>query len=298
MQQQNSKVTWAQAVRDVLNTAMNRGQLPLLFILLCCFLVLYRLPEEQLSLLVFKIMQGLKDGYLVGYALVVVILVIWYWDSRRIRRKYAELSTQYTKLQQKHTKNKQNLKNRRTKMMTAMTWLFYITLALAIGHFIYESIIAPNLRVGIRNELFEIKDELDLISLDELSENDKAIYYMLHSSLTGLMLRLPKLNLSLMKEAQDKFETDAKFRAKVLKKRQLIESSHNTTLKDLYRRSNNAFSDAFIINTGAWFMLLFPLLFVMKAMAKAQKIVSGIITLSTKQMQKLIPETEDELAYA
>ncbi|MDE3943093.1 hypothetical protein NUQ45_07225 [Glaesserella parasuis] len=60
-------------------------------------------------------------------------------------------------------------------MMTAMTWLFYITLALAIGHFIYESIIAPNLRVGIRNELFEIKDELDLISLDELSENDKAI---------------------------------------------------------------------------------------------------------------------------
>ncbi|MDE3943094.1 hypothetical protein NUQ45_07230 [Glaesserella parasuis] len=121
---------------------------------------------------------------------------------------------------------------------------------------------------------------------------------MLHSSLTGLMLRLPKLNLSLMKEAQDKFETDAKFRAKVLKKRQLIESSHNTTLKDLYRRSNNAFSDAFIINTGAWFMLLFPLLFVMKAMAKAQKIVSGIITLSTKQMQKLIPETEDELAYA
>ncbi|MCT8631639.1 hypothetical protein NUS50_04195 [Glaesserella parasuis] len=183
-------------------------------------------------------------------------------------------------------------------MMTAMTWLFYITLALAIGHFIYESIIAPNLRVGIRNELFEIKDELDLISLDELSENDKTIYYMLHSSLTGLMLRLPKLNLSLMKEAQDKFETDAKFRAKVLKKRQLIESSHNTTLKDLYRRSNNAFSDAFIINTGAWFMLLFPLLFVMKAMAKAQKIVSGIITLSTKQMQKLIPETEDELAYA
>ncbi|MDE3983536.1 hypothetical protein NUS48_12090, partial [Glaesserella parasuis] len=101
VQQQNSKVTWAQAVRDVLNTAMNRGQLPLLFILLCCFLVLYRLPEEQLSLLVFKIMQGLKDGYLVGYALVVVILVIWYWDSRRIRRKYAELSTQYTKLQQK-----------------------------------------------------------------------------------------------------------------------------------------------------------------------------------------------------
>ncbi|MDE3973521.1 hypothetical protein NUQ37_11635 [Glaesserella parasuis] len=101
MQQQNSKVTWAQAVRDVLNTAMNRGQLPLLFILLCCFLVLYRLPEEQLSLLVFKIMQGLKDSYLVGYALVVVILVIWYWDSRRIRRKCAELSTQYTKLQQK-----------------------------------------------------------------------------------------------------------------------------------------------------------------------------------------------------
>ncbi|QIM65247.1 hypothetical protein [Frederiksenia canicola] len=101
MQQQNNKVTWAQTVRDVLNTAMNRGQLPLLFILLGCLLVLYRLPEEKLSLLVFKIVQGLKDGSLVGYTLFVLILIVWYWDARKIRRKYAELSTQYQKLQQK-----------------------------------------------------------------------------------------------------------------------------------------------------------------------------------------------------
>lgn len=101
MQQQNNKVTWAQAVRDVLNTAMNRGQLPVLFILLGCLLVLYRLPEEQLSLLVFKIVQGLKDGSLVGYALVVLILIVWYLDARKIRKEYAELSTQYQKLQPK-----------------------------------------------------------------------------------------------------------------------------------------------------------------------------------------------------
>lgn len=187
-------------------------------------------------------------------------------------------------------------------MLTVMTWLFYITLALAIGHFIYEAIIAPNLRVGIRNELFEIKDELDSIELNSLCENDKAIYYILHSSLTGLMLRLPKLNLSLMKEAQREFDTDIKFREKVLKKRHLIESSENEELKALYKRSNKVFSDAFIINTGAWCMLLipllFPLLFVMKAMEQIQKITSGIVTLSTKQMQKLIPEIEDELAYA
>lgn len=101
VQQQNNKVTWAQAVRDVLNTAMNRGQLPLLFILLCCFLVLYRLPQEELSHLVFKIFQGLKDGHLIGYVLAVLILIVWYWDGRKIRRKYAELSIQYQKLQQK-----------------------------------------------------------------------------------------------------------------------------------------------------------------------------------------------------
>lgn len=182
-------------------------------------------------------------------------------------------------------------------MITVMTWLFYITLALAIGHFVYESIIAPNLRIGIRNELFKIKDELESICLDELNENDKAIYYMLHSSLTGLMLRLPKLNLSLMKEAKREFETDAKFREKVLKKKQLIESSNNTVLKQLYSRSSKAFLDAFIINTGAWFMLLVPLFFVVKIMEQIQKTISGIVTLSTKQMQTLIPEIEDEFAY-
>lgn len=182
-------------------------------------------------------------------------------------------------------------------MITAMSWLFYITLSLAIGHFIYEAIIAPNLRVGIRNELFEIKEELDSIVLDELCENDKAIYYMLHSSLSGLIIRLPKLNFSLMAEAQRKFKTDIKFQERVLKKQELINSSDNELLKRLYFSSNKVFADAFIINIGAWFMLVIPLLFVMTTMTWTQKIVSGIVTLSTKQMQRLIPETEDELAY-
>lgn len=106
VQRQNNKVTWAQATRDILNTAMNRGQLPLLFILLCCLLVLYRIPEEQLSLLVFRIIQGLKDGYLVGYFLVLVILIVWYWDSRRLRKKYAELFALYQKSQQKNMPKK------------------------------------------------------------------------------------------------------------------------------------------------------------------------------------------------
>lgn len=104
MKQPNNKVTLAQAIRDVLITAMNRGQLPLLFILACCFLVLCRLPVEQLSSLVFEIIQGLKDGYLIGYGLFIITVILWYWDGRKVRKKYSALSNQYQKLQQKSQK--------------------------------------------------------------------------------------------------------------------------------------------------------------------------------------------------
>ena len=102
---QNSKVTWAQAVRDVLNTAMNRGQLPILIVMLSFLLILYKLPQEDISKLTFTFLEYLKAGYVLGYVLFISALLAWVYDAKRNRRNYAKLEKEFKKYSSK-MKNK------------------------------------------------------------------------------------------------------------------------------------------------------------------------------------------------
>lgn len=101
----NSKVTWAHAVRDVLNTAMNRGQLPILIVMLAFLFVLYRLPAEDISKLTFLFLEYIKTGYIVGYLLFIGTVLLWIRDAKRNRRDYAKLEKEFKKYLSK-TQNK------------------------------------------------------------------------------------------------------------------------------------------------------------------------------------------------
>ncbi|NEN75591.1 hypothetical protein F9B74_04510 [Pelistega sp. NLN82] len=89
------KVTWAQAVRDIINTAINRGQLPILIMMMAVLLILYRLPPSDISTLVFLVLNYLKTGYFIGYLLFIVTVFLWIRDAKRNRRNYAKLETEF-----------------------------------------------------------------------------------------------------------------------------------------------------------------------------------------------------------
>ena len=45
----NNHYSWARAFRDIVVTAMNRGQLPVLGVMSIFMLILWRIPEQDLS---------------------------------------------------------------------------------------------------------------------------------------------------------------------------------------------------------------------------------------------------------
>jgi hypothetical protein len=84
-----SKFTWAQAARDIVVTSMNRGQLPILGVLAVVFLMVWRMPEGDVSKLVFSVVSHLKDGDLWGYALSLVLAGGWYSYAKNMRKKFS-----------------------------------------------------------------------------------------------------------------------------------------------------------------------------------------------------------------
>lgn len=82
-------VTWAQAFRDVVIASMNRGQLPILGIIGVVLVLIYRMPEQDVSVLVMEIVSSLKKGEGYAYILEGVTIGGWFLHAKLMRKVFS-----------------------------------------------------------------------------------------------------------------------------------------------------------------------------------------------------------------
>ncbi|WP_422452057.1 hypothetical protein [Endozoicomonas sp. ALC066] len=82
-------VTWAQSVRDITVSSINRGQLPILGVIGLLILVLWRMPPEDVSKLMFQVIEHLTDGGLMGYVLSFILAFGWFYHAKKMRTKFS-----------------------------------------------------------------------------------------------------------------------------------------------------------------------------------------------------------------
>lgn len=85
------EVTWAQAVRDIVIAAINRGQLPALLLGFSVLLLIYKLPDEFVGPMFNRVLTKLEDGSLVGWTLFAIVVVVWYLHARKMRNAFVEV---------------------------------------------------------------------------------------------------------------------------------------------------------------------------------------------------------------
>lgn len=85
-----SKVTVAQAFRDVVIASMNKGQLPGLAVAAVAWIILWRMPSKDLGKLAFEIFNQLVKGYLLGWGLWLITIFLWWFHAKYTRALYKE----------------------------------------------------------------------------------------------------------------------------------------------------------------------------------------------------------------
>jgi hypothetical protein len=99
------KITIAQAVRDVLIAAMNKGLFALALVGLIALVIVWKMPGPDVSKLVFGIGQHLVDHSLVGYILSLCLSLGWVahtkWQRREFHRELDRVTLERNKLQEK-----------------------------------------------------------------------------------------------------------------------------------------------------------------------------------------------------
>ena len=100
-----TRVSWAEAARDVIIAAINKGQLPILGMIAFVFVVFLRMPEDSLPQLVQNFLSMLSAWKLVGYILFVLSVFAWFFHVRHMRasfsREYRRIGKEKSELQEK-----------------------------------------------------------------------------------------------------------------------------------------------------------------------------------------------------
>jgi hypothetical protein len=77
---------WVAALRDVLIASINKGQFPFAILGLVSLTLIIKMPSDDVSKLVFRLVDGMERDSLSGYFLSLLILIGWYIHARYQRR--------------------------------------------------------------------------------------------------------------------------------------------------------------------------------------------------------------------
>jgi hypothetical protein len=84
----NQKVTWAQAFRDVVIAAMNKGQLIPFGLLAVVIIIILRMPPAELTILTAETINRLLAMEGVAYIFLIATLASWFFHVKYLRRLF------------------------------------------------------------------------------------------------------------------------------------------------------------------------------------------------------------------
>lgn len=88
--QNKPQITWAQTFRDITIASMNRGQLPVLGCIGLFGCIIWKMPNKDVSKLVFDLVDRLSHGELIAYVLLIVVSVGWFIHAKIMRTNFSE----------------------------------------------------------------------------------------------------------------------------------------------------------------------------------------------------------------
>jgi len=161
---------------------------------------------------------------------------------------------------------------------------------LAVWHFMYEAIIAPTLRLGLRNRLFALRDELRKAKIEGISLKDEDAFYFVHEGVNNFINRLPSLTVILAVKLNREYQVNQKLRTVMDGHLKAVQTAKNETIKCVFEKTNDVVVKAFWVNTGGWLIYIVPIVVVLYFMKRITQVISELLVTPSREMERLIPQ--------
>lgn len=176
-----------------------------------------------------------------------------------------------------------------------MVTIFYYAILLAILHFIYESIVLPTLRLKLRFKLFELRDSLYRMAIeDKINSNDKNFEHI-EKSIDNTIRHLPYMTFSTVYEAGVFYKNNPEIKKEVEKKIDAIENIKNEALKNIHHKCIQYSINSLLLNSASWIIYVLPILIIYKILKslglsifKIGKTIQSLTVTPQHQFEKLV----------
>jgi len=162
--------------------------------------------------------------------------------------------------------------------------------AIALAFFIYDGILVPSMRLRLRFQLFELRDEARGLKVDDNDGFDDKAFDVLEEFLNVAIGLLPRANISLVAQARQAFANNPELRTAVAERRKIIESCSRREVADIQHRAAQILDWAFLANSGGWTVWVVPIALVLVGFRSIQALFRELILWPETQIHRVLPE--------
>lgn len=171
-----------------------------------------------------------------------------------------------------------------------MKYLILVLIGIAMYHFVYEGVIAPSIRVSLRNRLFVIRDELRSINIAGIKKCDEQAFWVVHEGINSYINRLPYLTLRGRAAAMTAYREDSELRSRVEKRVELLTACEDKRITDLLARASAVVEEAFIVNMGGTFIYIVPLAVLAMSLDGLRNLAKKLVLTPERDTLRVVPQ--------
>ncbi|HEY5232686.1 MAG TPA: hypothetical protein VIK35_04035 [Verrucomicrobiae bacterium] len=164
--------------------------------------------------------------------------------------------------------------------------VFLILTIVSVFHFIYQGILLPSYRLQCRIHLFELRDKLRRLQLQNPALDEQAFCFVQES--INCWVKQLAFDLFLLLKINDAIEKDTQFMEKLSKRSERIKNCNSEELKEIALEVRKTVQKIVILNSVVLFIYLLPLAFLAFCFRKFIEGVKRMACVSEWEMGKFV----------
>jgi len=175
-----------------------------------------------------------------------------------------------------------------------VTTAIFILIALAALHFVYESILAPSLRLSLRFKLFVLRDEVRQLKIDHAGSLSDKHFDFLQDSINNVISNLNRFDMATFVGVELESKKDPAFLRSAEKRSRMLDdcgfSRAGLRAREIREQSLKIVSAAIFTNSGVLFLSIFaPIIIAILGYAEVKKRIQIFAFISDQDLKRIAP---------
>jgi hypothetical protein len=178
-----------------------------------------------------------------------------------------------------------------------LVYMFLLAGLYSLLHFIWEGIIAPSMRQSIRIDLFVLRDELRRLKINKPGMSLDA-FNAVQDGLNSAICHLNGIDDPFLIYCDTMVRRDPKLKECVEKRQELVRSAKSAELLKIAGQIRVKVETAARINSGGVYLYLVPIALGYLCVKKTCFPIFTMLYIPSRQLEKIMPESDLELSHA